>query len=123
MNGGAAANRSIGNDPLANLRLDRINSRELLRDARIIYFRFLESGWGSTDPLGVVMAGVEGAVGRVVFDLPVLLPHECFVPLELLRLRPAGRPRSPRAAAGRPAPPSGATPLRPPSPVRAAGDV
>lgn len=123
MNGGAAANRSIGNDPLANLRLDRINSRELLRDARIIYFRFLESGWGPTDPLGVVISGGEGIGGRVVFDLPVLLPHECFVPLELLRLRPASRPRSSRAAASRPATPSGATPLRPPSPVHAAGDV
>jgi len=121
--GGSSANRSVGIDPLGALRLDRINSRELLRHARHIYFRFLESGWGHGDPLGVVMAGEAGAAGRVVFDLPVLLPHECFVPLELLRLRPAGRRRSSRTPATRPAPPLGTTPLRPPSSVRAAGDV
>ncbi|MFM7394345.1 MAG: hypothetical protein ACKO22_08305 [Cyanobium sp.] len=123
MNVGGSANRSAGSDPLAALRLDRINSRELLRDARTIYFRFLESGWGQGDPLGVVMAGAEGAAGHVVFDLPVLLPHECFVPLELLRLRSGGRSRGSRAPANRPAPPLGSTPLRPPSPVRAADDV
>jgi hypothetical protein len=113
----------VGGDPLANLRLDRIDSRELLRDARHIYFRFLESSRTHADPLGVVIGGGEGSTGRVVFDLPVLLPHENFVPLELLRLRPGNRSRASRASAARPAPPPAATPLRSSSAVRAAGDV
>ncbi|MFN9870379.1 MAG: hypothetical protein ACK55E_02945 [Cyanobacteriota bacterium] len=71
----------------------------------------------------MVIGGGDGSGGRVVFDLPVLLPHESFVPLELLRLRPGNRSRASRASAARPAPPPAATPLRSPSPVRAAGDV
>ncbi|MCS5691629.1 hypothetical protein NZK33_06475 [Cyanobium sp. FGCU-6] len=109
-------------DPLTSLHLDRIDSRELLRGARHTYFRFLESGWAHGDPLGVVIGGGEGSVGRVVFDLPVLLPHECFVPLELLRLRPGSRSRGSRAQAARPAVPLGTPPLRSSSAVRAAGD-
>ena len=78
-----------------SLRLDRINSAELLRHARRIYFRFLESCPTAPEPLGVVLLGA-GPQGRVVFEIPVLLPNELFVPLELLRGR-VSRQRPPRS--------------------------
>ncbi|AFY27918.1 hypothetical protein [Cyanobium gracile] len=84
------------------LRLDRINSAELLRRSRRIYFRFLESCPTAPDPMGVVLLG-EGPQGRVVFEVPILLPEEQFVPLELLRPRPA-RNRSGRGPANRSVP-------------------
>lgn len=76
--------------PGSGLRLDRINSRQLLQAARQIYFRYL-AGSGGREPLGVVMVG-ETDQGRVVFAVPVLLPEEQFVPLELMRNRGLGRP-------------------------------
>lgn len=76
------------------LRLDRINSAELLRCSRRVYFRFLESCPTAPEPLGVVLLGA-GPQGRVVFELPILLPDEQFVPMELLR------PRSPRGRGAR----------------------
>ena len=39
--------------------------------------------------------------GRVVFDLPVLLPQEQFVPIDWLRGRTQSRSRSPRGGAPR----------------------
>lgn len=78
-------------------RLDRINSAELLRLARTAYFGWLSGGGSSGgDPLGVVLAA--SGSGRVAFELPVLLPGEQFVPIEWLRPRSQGRPRSARAA-------------------------
>jgi hypothetical protein len=50
--------------------------------------------------MGVVLLG-EGPQGRVVFDVPILLPEEQFVPMELLRPRPA-RSRSGRGVPARP---------------------
>ena len=44
-----------------------------------------------------------GPQGRVVFELPILLPDEQFVPMELLRPRSA-RGRSSRGASSRPLP-------------------
>jgi hypothetical protein len=68
----------------------------VLRSARHIYFRFLSEGAVAADPVGVVMVE-ESNQGRVVFERPVLLPEEQFVPIELLRVRPAGgRSRSGR---------------------------
>lgn len=119
----SAANRGAAQDPLANLRLDRIDSRELLRDARLIYYRFLESGYGPGDPLGVVISAGDSHAGRVVFEPPVLLPEECFVPLEWLRLRQSSRGRSTRTGSARPSTTLGTTPLRSAPTVRAAGDV
>ncbi len=84
------------------LRLDRINSAELLRCSRRVYFRFLESCPTAPEPLGVVLLGV-GPQGRVVFELPILLPDEQFVPMELLRPRSA-RGRSARGGSSRPLP-------------------
>ncbi|KEF42683.1 MAG: hypothetical protein ER33_03860 [Cyanobium sp. CACIAM 14] len=83
-----------------SLRLDRINSAELLRRSRRIYFRFLESCPTAPEPMGVVLLG-EGPAGRVVFELPVLLPAEQFVPIDLLRPRPA-RSRGGRGIPARP---------------------
>jgi hypothetical protein len=78
------------------LRLDRINSRELLGSARQVYHAFLASGPAGVEPAGVVMVA-ESRQGRVVFDLPVLLPQEQFVPIDWLRGRSQqSRSRSPR---------------------------
>jgi ABC-type thiamine transport system ATPase subunit len=86
------------------LRLDRINSRDLLAAAREVYYTFLANAATPLDPLGVVLSGGQGRPfrGRVVFQAPVLLPDEVFVALDLLRSRGprTGRTRS----------------LRPPSP-------
>ena len=86
-----AGGTGAGANPPA-LRLDRINSRALIRTARSIYFRFLESSPANLDPVGVVMAAESGQ-GRVVFDLPVLLSDEHFLPIELLRNRAPSRGR------------------------------
>lgn len=74
-------------------RLDRINSAALLRQARVIYFAYLSAAAAPGEPLGMVLSA-EG--GRVVFDLPVLLPDEVFVPIDWLRGRSQGRPRANR---------------------------
>jgi hypothetical protein len=79
------------------LRLDRINSRELLGSARQVYHAFLSTGPTGVEPAGVVMVG-ESRQGRVVFDLPVLLPQEQFVPIDWLRGRSQTRSRSPRGS-------------------------
>ncbi len=84
------------------LRLDRINSAELLRCSRRVYFRFLESCPTAPEPLGVVLLGA-GPQGRVVFEVPILLPDEQFVPMELLRPRSA-RGRNARGGSSRPLP-------------------
>lgn len=84
------------------LRLDRINSAELLRCSRRVYFRFLEACPTAPEPLGVVLLGA-GPQGRVVFEVPILLPDEQFVPMELLRPRSA-RGRSARGGSSRPLP-------------------
>jgi hypothetical protein len=84
------------------LRLDRINSAELLRHSRRVYFSFLESCPMAPEPMGVVLLGV-GPQGRVVFEAPILLPDEQFVPMDLLRPRSA-RSRSARGGASRPLP-------------------
>jgi hypothetical protein len=97
---------------LGDLRLDRINSRQLIRSARNVYYRFLEACPGAAEPVGVVMA--KGTrQGRVVFEPPVLLQKEHFVPIEWLRLAgPRSRTARSGAAGGRP---SG---LRPSGPSR-----
>ena len=79
-------------------RLDRINSAELLRLARAAYFGWLSGGGGSGEPLGIVLTNA--GVGRVVFELPVLLPGEQFVPIEWLRPRGQGRGRTGRPVGG-----------------------
>ena len=74
-------------------RWDRIDSRALIRAAQGVYFSHLSESSGARDPLGVVLApGQPG--GSVVFELPVLLPEEEFIELELIRGRnPRGRRR------------------------------
>ncbi|MEN9860906.1 MAG: hypothetical protein RLZZ515_1388 [Cyanobacteriota bacterium] len=73
----------------AQPRWDRINSAEVIAHARRIYFHFLECSPSHPDPLGVVIGPLQG---RVVFELPVLLPEEQFIALELVRGRsPRGR--------------------------------
>jgi hypothetical protein len=79
-------------------RLDRINSAELLRLARAAYFGWLSGGGGSGDPLGIVLTNADA--GRVVFELPVLLPGEQFVPIAWLRPGGQGRGRTGRPVGG-----------------------
>ncbi len=83
-----------------SLRFDRINSAQVLSRSRRIYFLFLESCPNAPEPMGVVLLGA-GPQGRVVFEAPILLPEEQFVPMELLRPRPA-RNRSGRGGVSRP---------------------
>jgi hypothetical protein len=66
------------------LRLDRINSQRVIQAARRVLFQALEHNPAGADPSGVVLHGTQG---RLVFDLPVLLPDEQFVPIELIRGR------------------------------------
>jgi len=83
------------------LRLDRINSAEVLGLARGVYFAYLSACSAGAEPLGVVLADAGG--GRVVFEVPVLLPKEQFVPIEWLRSRSQGRGRGSRGSGlGRP---------------------
>jgi len=77
--------------PVHSLRLDRINSQAVFQQARRVIYHYLERCPGGADPHGVVL---QGERGRVVFDPPVLLPDEQFIPLDLLRGRPATRPSS-----------------------------
>ncbi len=76
------------------LRWDRINSGDLIARARRIYFTYLEQCPCGGEPVGIVLAG-QGELGRAVFEAPILLPEEQFVPLDLIRGR-SPRPRSPR---------------------------
>jgi hypothetical protein len=82
----------------APLRLDRINSQVVFQQARQALFRYMERCPGGSDPIGVVL---QGPRGRVVFEQPILLPEEQFVPIELLRgrqtSRASGRLRMPRS--------------------------
>ncbi|WP_094556511.1 hypothetical protein [Synechococcus sp. 1G10] len=79
-----------GNPPV---RWDQINSGVVIKQARRVYFHYVEQCPGGAEPIGIVLDS-NGEIGRVVFEAPVLLPHEQFVPLELIRGRSAGRPRS-----------------------------
>lgn len=83
--------------PLSSPRWDRINSADVIARARRIYYTYLENsgGGGGTDPLGIVISGAGGGQGRVVFENPVLLPDEQFIPIELVRGR-SGRGRGSR---------------------------
>jgi hypothetical protein len=71
-----------------DLRLDRINSQVVFQQARSVLYSYMDRCPGGVDPHGVVL---QGARGRVVFDQPVLLPDEQFIPFELLRGRTAAR--------------------------------
>ena len=61
-----------------------MNSQELIARARLIYFRYLSDAGRSTEPTGVVLCTSSGE-GRVVFEVPTLLPEEEFVATQLLR--------------------------------------
>ena len=77
-------------------RWDRINSAAVIAVARTVYFAYLQDSGGGLDPCGVVISGAAGDQGRVVFEQPVLLPGEQYIPIDLVRSRAAGRNRSPR---------------------------
>ena len=67
-------------------RWDRIDSRSLIAQARRIYFAYLSSTPAGQEPFGVVVDS-QGPDGRVVFETPVLLPDEEFIPIDLIRGR------------------------------------
>ena len=62
-------------------RWDRLNSKNLIRDARSIYYDHLANTSKAKVPFGVVL-NVSNRTGRVVFTKPVLLPNENFLSLE-----------------------------------------
>ncbi len=78
------------------LRFDRIDSRRVIALARRIYLLHVEHGCCGGEPLGIVL-NPQSAQGRVVFERPVLLPEEQFLPLDLLLGR-SGRSRHPRSS-------------------------
>lgn len=90
-----------------------MNSSELLQEARRVYYAYLSTGSSGGDPVGIVLSpppksGADrralpqaAAGGRVVFDPPVLLPDEQYVPIDWLRIRGGGRTRPGRPAGGR----------------------
>jgi len=61
-----------------------VNSQQLIANGRAIYFRYLSEAGRSSEPIGVVLCARSGE-GRVVFELPTLLPHEDFLSTQLLR--------------------------------------
>lgn len=67
--------------------------------ARRIYHDYLASGCVCAEPIGIVIAATPSAqsvsLGRAVFEPPVLLPGEQYIPLELVRPR-TSRGRTPR---------------------------
>ena len=64
----------------------------MLHTGRRLYLQHLERNGGLPEPLGVVIEA-SGDQGRLIFEAPVLLPDEQFLPLDLVRLRPQGRNR------------------------------
>ncbi|MFS6825843.1 hypothetical protein AAF143_00580 [Cyanobium sp. ATX-6F1] len=90
------------------LRLDQINSRLVIQAARRVLFQALDHCFAGADVCGVVLnARLSTLQGRIVFDPPVLLPDEQFVPIELIwgrlgrggsaRLRLPRKPSSPKS--------------------------
>ena len=65
----------------------------MIARARQVYFSFLGDSAAAGEPCGVVLGG-DLSEGRIVFELPVLLPDEQFIALDLIRRRPLKqRPR------------------------------
>ena len=99
-----------GNRYDPSVRLDQIDSRTVIGRARVVYLQHMTRSPSAPEPLGVVLAeGIAGGVsqrfsdpgaaavqGRVVFECPVLLPSEIYVPLEWLKGR-ATRSRGSRS--------------------------
>jgi len=81
---------------LASPRWDRINSAAVIAVARGVYFAYLQDSGGGLEPCGIVIGGSAGDQGRVVFETPVLLPGEQYLPIDLVRSRATGRNRAPR---------------------------
>ena len=70
------------------LRLDQINSQLVIQAARRVLFEALDHCAPSADVCGVVLkANPANLQGRIVQTMPVLLPDEQFVPIELIRAR------------------------------------
>jgi hypothetical protein len=60
----------------------------VFQQARRVMYRYQEGCPSGPEPCGVVL---QGQRGRVVFEQPVLLPDEQFIPVELLHGRRAAR--------------------------------
>ena len=73
------------------LRLDQINSQQVLRAARHVLFHYQQHSPMGREPMGVVLQGAGQSqpeqYGRVVFDIPILLPDEHFIAMEWILWR------------------------------------
>lgn len=78
------------------LGFDRIDSRLVLQLARCVYVAFLNDGAATREPIGIVIS-LRRQLGRAVFESPLLLPGEQFVPLDWIRNQPRSQPRRPPA--------------------------
>ena len=67
-------------------RWDRVDSRALIALAQTTYFNYLADTPSGLEPVGAVVH-LEHGEGRVAFEVPVLLPDEEFVGIELIRGR------------------------------------
>ena len=72
--------------PLGPPRWDRVDSRALIALARTTYFNYIADTPSGVEPLGAVVH-LQNGDGRVAFEVPVLLPEEEFVGIELIRGR------------------------------------
>lgn len=68
------------------LRLDQINSQQVLKAARHVLFLYQQQCPMGREPFGVVLPvgalSLSGQQGRVVFDTPILLPDEHFIAID-----------------------------------------
>ncbi len=80
---------AVGSSVSAQPRWDLINSAAVIAQSRRIYFQFLERSPSTLEPQGIVLSPGQG---RVVFELPVLLPDEQLIPLDWVRARPSRSP-------------------------------
>ncbi len=90
------------------MRLDQINSSQVIPAARRVLLQGIDLGASMAEACGVVLnADPRNLQGRIVFDQPVLLPNEQFVPIDLIRGRlgrsGASRLRLPRKPSSPPA--------------------
>ena len=62
---------------------DKVNSHELINNARRIYIEYLSSASIKANPIGIVINKRTNS-GKPVFKVPTLLPNELFLKLKYI---------------------------------------